>query len=191
MEPTRVPFVATGATLHAAARETDLTRVLYMHTTPYNPAGWQVALEHCNLSDTFPNLIHDIIHGSPIGNPPPLTSTFLPQNLPSASLYPELIDEELSKELHTCQMSGPYSIKEVHIIFGGHFQTSPVGLVEKYLGDRNWRMICHLSKLDRYGCSTNDWIDSADFPTSYFPAVMVASYVSPSSRSLSPHNSIV
>ena len=66
MEPTRVPFVVMGATLHAAARETDLTRVLYIHTTPYNPAGWQVALEHCNLSDTFLNLIHNIIHGSPI-----------------------------------------------------------------------------------------------------------------------------
>ena len=84
-------------------------------------------------------------------------------------------------------MSRPYSIKEAHIIFDGHFRTSPVGLVEKYLGDGNWRMICHLSKLDKYGCSMNDWIDSADFPTSYFPAATVASYVSPSFGSLSPH----
>ena len=100
MEPTCVPFAVTHATPRANVHETDLTRVLYIHTTPYNPAGWRVALEHWTLSDTFPNLIHDIIHGSPIGNPPPLTSTFLPQNLPSASLYPELIDEELLKELH-------------------------------------------------------------------------------------------
>ena len=66
MEPTCVPFAVTHATPRATARETDLTRVLYTHTTPYNPAGWRAALEHCNLSDTFPNLIHDIIHGSPI-----------------------------------------------------------------------------------------------------------------------------
>ena len=121
MEPTCVPFAATHTTPRATACETDLTCVLYIHMTPYNPAGWQAALEHCNLSDTFPNLIHNIIHGSPIGNPPPLTSTFLLQNLPSASLYPELIDEELLKELHARQISRPYSIKEAHIIFCGHF----------------------------------------------------------------------
>ena len=53
MEPTHVPFVGTDTTPCATACETDLTHVLYIHMTLYNPAGWQAALEHCNLSDHF------------------------------------------------------------------------------------------------------------------------------------------
>ena len=77
-------------------------------------------------------------------------------------------------------MSGLFTVEEATKIFGGHFHTSPVGLVEKYPGDGKWHMIRHLSKCDEHGHSTNDWIDSADFPTTYYSATTVASYVSPS-----------
>ena len=43
-------------------------------------------------------------------------------------------------------------------------------------------MIRHLSKQDEQGFSTNDWIDSVDFPTSFYSAMTVASYVSQTLR---------
>ena len=81
-------------------------------------------------------------------------------------------------------MSGPYTINQAHTIFRGHFCTSPVGLVEKRPGDGVWRMIRHLSKQDDKECSTNGWVDSNDFPTFYYPAAMVAAYVSYLSHSV-------
>ena len=74
-------------------------------------------------------------------------------------------------------MSGPFSVDEAHIIFNGHFRTSPVGLVEKVLGNGNWRMIRHLSKTNHLGFSTNDALDSHDFPTLFFSAAHVAELV--------------
>ena len=74
-------------------------------------------------------------------------------------------------------MSGPFLVEEAHVIFNGHFRTSPVGLVEKVLGDGNWRMIRHLSKTDHLGFSTNDALDSHDFPTLFFSAAHVAELV--------------
>jgi len=56
-------------------------------------------------------------------------------------------------------MSGPFSIDEAHAIFGGHFHTSPLGLVEKVPSDGSWQMIQHLSKMDNMGFSTNDALD--------------------------------
>jgi len=54
-----------------------------------------------------------------------------------------------------------------------------VGLVEKVDGDGNWRMIRHLSKIDNLGFSTNDTLNSDNFPTAYFSASHVAEWVSP------------
>ena len=113
-----------------------------------------------------------------------VTSTFLLQNLPLATLYPNIIDKELLEEMTASQMSGPFTIREVMAIFG---RTSPVGLVEKYPGDGKWQMIQHLLKCDKQGYSMNDWINSADFPTLYYLAATVASYVS-SSLSFIPSN---
>jgi len=180
MAPTHVPSVATAAMPPATACRIDLHQILYIHTMPYNPGGWRAALTHCHISADFPNLVYDIIHGLPIGNPPPLTSTFLLRNLSSANLYPEIIDRELAEETEARRMSGPYTVEEAHAIFNGHFRTSPVGLVEKHPGDGKWRMICHLSKSDLNRHSTNNWVDLADFPTLYFPTTTVSAYVSSS-----------
>ena len=129
MAPTLVPSVATATTLLATAHGIELCQVLYIHMTPYNPECWQATLTHCHISDNFPNLLYDIIHGSPIGNPPTLTSTFLLQNLSTTNLYPDIIDHELAEETEAGCMSGPFTVKEAHIIFDGHFHTSPVGSV--------------------------------------------------------------
>ena len=74
----------------------------------------------------------------------------------------------------TCQV--PFRLRKP-ASFNGHFRTSPVGLVEKVPGDGNWQMIRHLSKTDHLGFSTNDALDSHDFPTLFFSAAHVAELV--------------
>ena len=179
MESTLVRFVGTHTTEHVFVPTIDLDQVLYIIVSPYVPSAWQRALDAANITHLFPNLVHDITFGSPIGNPPPLTHTFIPPNLASANIQPEIINKELLDEVATSHMSGPFSTHDAHQIFKGHFRTSPVGLVEKVEGDRNWRMIRHLLKMDDLGFSTNDALNSDDFLTVYFSASHIAEWVSP------------
>ena len=94
------------------------------------------------------------------------------------TLLPEVISNEIAAELCAGHISGPFTVEEAHIIFDGHFHTSPLGLIEKVPGDRKWRMIWHLSKMDAEGESTNGWLSSDDFPTHYYSASMMADFVS-------------
>ena len=146
-ESTLVHFVGTHTTECVHAPTTDLDQVLYIIISPYIPSAWKCALDAANITHLFPNLVHDITFGSPIGNPPPLTQTFIPPNLASANIQPEIIVKELLDETAAGRMSGPFTVDDAHQIFKGHFHTSPVGLVEKVEGDGNWRMIHHLLKL--------------------------------------------
>src|SRR5882672_2459519 len=164
--------------VRASAQEIDLHHTLYIRTTPYDPDAWHATLRSSNLLSVFPNLVHDLMYGSPIGNPPPLSKIFLPNNLTSANIHPILIDQELLSEVSTSRMSGPFTIAQASDIFGGPFRSSPVGLIEKIAGDGIWCMICHLSKRDEDGQSTNSWIDSDEFPTTYFAASWVCQFVS-------------
>ena len=108
--------MVTNNTLPATAHRTDLDKVLYIHTTPYNADGWSTALTLCKLTSNFPNIVHDIKFRSPIGNPPPLSTTFLPQNLPSTDLFPNIIDCELLEEMAANRMSGPFTEEEARYI---------------------------------------------------------------------------
>src|SRR5882672_662450 len=67
-----VPSAVTHVMALVSAPETSLSDVLYIHTTPYNPKTWLAALSSSNLISSFPNLVHNLTYGSPIGNPPPL-----------------------------------------------------------------------------------------------------------------------
>ena len=75
-------------------------------------------------------------------------------------------------------MSGPFSLDNATYIFGSFYHSSPLGLVEKTPGDCVWQMIRHLSKHNADSHSTNDWLNSDDFPISYFTASWVAQFVS-------------
>ena len=77
MDLTPAPSVVTHGMLPLHSPRIDLTKILYMHTTPYIASNWEAALDLCNISHLFPNLINNIIFRSPIGYPPPLTTTFL------------------------------------------------------------------------------------------------------------------
>ena len=128
-----VPSAVTHIMVLVPAPETRLSDVLYIHTTPYKPKSWLAALSSSNLLSSFPNLLHDITYRSPIGNPPPLIHSFLPANLPSALIHPDLIDAELLDEVAANHMSGLFTLLEALSIFAGPFRCSPMGLVKKIL----------------------------------------------------------
>ena len=81
------------------------------------------------LTHSFPYLVHDMTHGPPIGNPPPLTHTIISNNLRLVDIYPLYMDNFIQEELNASQFDGPYTIEEAHKIFGGHFCTAPLGFV--------------------------------------------------------------
>src|SRR5882724_9009189 len=108
----------------AHAQRFDLSQVLYIHTTPYIVTNWKSALNLCNISDQFPDLIKNLLYGSPIGNPLPLLNTFLPCNLPLADLHPHIIDNEIAAKVTVRWLSGPFTVDEAWTIFSGNFHTS-------------------------------------------------------------------
>src|SRR5882724_2617106 len=88
-----------------------------------------------------------------LGTPPHhhLSKCFLPPNFSSANILPEIIKQELIVEVSARRMSGPFTLEQALVIFGGPFRSSPMGLVKKVPGDGQWRMIRHLLKQDDEG----------------------------------------
>jgi len=121
-----------------AAPETELSSVLYIHMTPYIAEGWCCALHDLDITRLFPFLVNYMAYGSPIGNPPPLQHTFIPANLPSTLRLLNIVDNEIAAELMAKRMLGPFSIIQANIIFGGHFFTYPLGLIEKSPSSGKW-----------------------------------------------------
>lgn len=130
------------------------------------------------LLECYPNITHDLIYGSPIGNPPPLTYTFTPPNMPSATEHSDMVDTHFLDELKAGRMSGPYTIEQAHTLFHGHFHTAPIGYIERPPGCGKWRMIQNLSACDHLGISTNDWLDVKDHPIKWHTCTIFANLVS-------------
>jgi len=123
MAPTLVPYAMTATIPHAVAWGIDLSSILYKVIIPYKPDGWRLALASAGLTDTFPNLVHNITYGTPIGNPPLLTHMFIPNNLSSADIDPAYMDSFIQEELDVGHFDCPFTIQQAHIIFNGHFHT--------------------------------------------------------------------
>lgn len=95
-------------------------------------------------------------------------------------LNPSFIDNYIAEEVLAGRMSGPYTMEEAYIFFGGHFRTAPLGLVEKApAGSGKWRMVQNNSVLDNDGVSTNSWLDSKEFSIGWHTCSMMADIVSP------------
>jgi len=177
MVATSAHCVGIQATWPVNAPETESESILYKHVTPYNPEAWHLALLSSGLIDSFPNLVHDLVHGAPIGNLPPLSYTFIPNNLASANINPDYMYYFLAKEITSSCMDGPYSIDMAHQIFKGHFWTAPLGLVEKPSSGA-LHLIRHHSKEDQLGLPTNGWIDTSSGATKFYSAAHAANFVS-------------
>ena len=143
--------------------------------TPYKPKAWEEMLTRCNLTEKYPNLVHDLIYGSPIGNPPSLIRSFIPKNMRSANEHPEVIDNYLIEEINAGRMSRGLSIEQAHTFFGGHFRTAPLGVVEQ---DGKFRIVHNLSASDPDGFSTNSWLDASENATKFYSAAQFADAVS-------------
>lgn len=74
-------------------------------------------------------------------------------------------------------MSGPFSASQVQNILGGHFVSSPLGVVEKSGESGKYRVVRDLSFKNEDGYSVNGQLDSDDFPTEWGTASQVADIV--------------
>lgn len=145
--------------------------------TPYHVEGWATALHECNLLEHYLNIVHDLFYGSPIGNPPPLTYTFIPHNMPHVSEHSAGVDALILDELKAERISGPYTFDEAHVLFRGHFRTVLLGFIERPPGCGKWRMIRNLSARDHLGVSTNDWLDAKDHSIRWHTCTVFADMV--------------
>jgi len=87
------------------------------------------------------------------------------------------MDNFLAAEVSIGHIDSPFTVTQAHAIFGSHFHTAPLGLVEK-LGSTALHLIHHLSKQDHLGKSTNGWINSSINSTKYFSAANAANLMS-------------
>jgi len=124
MEAISLHCVVTAATQHAVGPKIESGAVLYKVVTPYDPKAWHIALQEASPIYSFPNIIHDLTHDTPIGNLPLLTYTFLPNNLTSVDIDPDYMDSFL---VDLGCMNGLFSIPLAHLIF----RTTPLGFLEK------------------------------------------------------------
>jgi hypothetical protein len=128
-----VPCATTLTTQCRAALETD-----YLHiTTPYFAEAWVVALNDYNLQCKYPNLVHNMVFGSPIGNPPPLAYTFVPNSLVSANEHSNIVDTHFAQEVAAGRMTGPYLLEEAAVLFHGHFVLPRLGSSKNLQGAEN------------------------------------------------------
>ena len=114
-DTTPVPFATMATTLPVAAQGIDCMAVLYSNITPYKPARWKLALSSAGLTCSFPNLVHDMTFRVPIGNPP-LTHTFIPNNLKSADIDPSYMDSFIKEEIDVGRFDRPFSVEQAHYI---------------------------------------------------------------------------
>jgi len=87
------------------------------------------------------------------------------------------MDEFLELEVAAGHINGPFTVAQAHTIFGGHFNTAPLGLIKKPGSTTLW-MIFHHSKEDHLGQSTNGWLYPSIHATRYFSAADAADFVS-------------
>ena len=102
-------------------------------------------------------LLHTLQHGASIGYHGPRTPR-TSKNLQSATLHPDIIDNELESECAKGHLAGPYSSPPLP-----NLQCSGVGVVPKKGG--SWRMIMHLSA--PHLNSINDGIDKEPYSLRY------------------------
>jgi hypothetical protein len=93
---------------------------------PYNAKAFETLLAKHNLTRHYPNLVHNLRHGFPLGLMPNLESTNILPNHPSVLEHPVAVDEYLETEVAAGRMTGPLDRAIVKKILRGPFQSSPL-----------------------------------------------------------------
>lgn len=112
--------------------------------------------------------------------PKSLENTVIFANHSSCTEYMDFIEDYLDDELAAGRMSGPFTQEEAKKILG-HFQSSPltVSIQPQGPGEPDKLRLCrNLSKSSKLHLSTNDYIDTDDFPTRFGSAAEVAEIIS-------------
>lgn len=170
-----VPFVETVTTVPPQNPASEIRdRVV----TPYDADAYDDLLHQYNLQHVYPDLTFNMRNGFPIGDIPPLSRTYTPKNHRSALEHLDVIRAYCADEISLGRMSGPFSETEVQNFLGGHFASSPLGVVEKSGEPGKFRVVRDLSFRNSDGFSVNSHLDSDDFPTQWGTAAQVAELVS-------------
>ncbi|GLB45561.1 hypothetical protein LshimejAT787_2400190 [Lyophyllum shimeji] len=164
----------------ASPHDTELfERVVH----PYNVDGFRFMLDKHNLTDLYPRLLVNLIHGFPLGrNLPRLKKSIVIRNHPSIDQFPSVVQDYIDAELAAGRMSGPFSFEEVERILRGPIHSSPFLVSEQIAGPGlppKYRVCRNLSKADPVSGmpAINSFIDKDDFPTSFDMALKVAAAV--------------
>lgn len=114
---------------------------------------------------------------------PLLSSTFLPPNHATATDTPEhksFVINYLAEEERLGRMSAPYPEDIIRQCYG-HIRSSPLGVIDKATPPgqpQKYRLITDASYRDSHDISTNDFIDSDEFPTRWHGVDVIANMVS-------------
>lgn len=146
--------------------------------TPYVALAYEHLLQEFNLTKKYPSLIYNLLHGFPISNIAPPTKTYIPKNHKSALDHLDIICTYCNDKVKLGHMSRPFTVAQVHSILGGHFMSSPLGIVEKSGEPGKFRIIRDLSFENEDGYSVNGQLNSDDFPTEWGTASQVVDIVS-------------
>ncbi len=148
--------------------------------TPYSPDTFDFFLKKHKISHLHSDLVQKLCNGFPMGDFPPLQHTIIFPNRTSSPRHKAFIDDYLQEEADAGRMSGSFSHSEVEAILGP-FQCSPlsVNIQEQGPGEEpKLRVVRNLSKGTKDIPSTNDYIDTENFPMRFGSAAQVADIVS-------------
>ncbi|CDO75102.1 hypothetical protein BN946_scf185010.g27 [Trametes cinnabarina] len=172
-EPTSALSVGPPVIMPVVSGASERDRII----TTYRADALERELCRWGLWDLFSTVPTRLRFGFPIGNMPPLTRTFTPDNHKGGIQHMDFIKSYVNEQVALNHMSGPYSCEKVKQLLGSHFRTSPLSVVEKPNAPGKWRLIQNCSFRDEFGVSVNDLIDSDDFPTVWGTAAEVADIV--------------
>ena len=138
--------------------------------SPYKAQAWEEALERAGLSQRYPKIPGGLREGFSF-NYIPITSTQIPPNKDSVIEFADVFQETVAAEISKGRYVGPFSQREVEIIFGP-FQTSPFSIIPKPGKPGKFRLIQNLSfpyTTSRLypNPSINAGVNSDDFPCTW------------------------
>lgn len=146
--------------------------------TPYNADTYELLLHEYNLTHVYPSLIFNLQHGFPIGDILPIDKTYIPKNHKSALDHLDVIKAYCRDEITLGRMSGPFTKDQVFDILGGHFASSPLGVIEKSREPSKFHVVRNLSYKNEDRFSMNGHLDSDNFPTKWGTTTQVTEQVS-------------
>ena len=145
--------------------------------TPFCANTFESELRRHNLLHKYPSLPDNLRNGFRIGSFPRLPFSITPQNHSSSFEHFDFISTYIHEQVTIGRMSGPFSREELEVLFDGPFISSPLSVVAKAGDPAKLRLVQNCSFPAFDGFSVNDFIDAADFPTTWGTASVVAQIV--------------